>query len=185
MIVSLLLLPLASSSESTAGKITTPDATECPKVQQWTSPANYLCGADTGTGCELANYKQGLPLEVTFQDTNKTIHEPCNAFSTPFLIPATNQGATTSFNLGAKCSSSNEKKSIFVAVRSPCYQNIKFRHGVATTDLVLDCGVPTGNQTMVVKIKTDFYKYGMCRKMLKVENLNIHCALTTCSCNYR
>jgi len=149
------------SDGATAGKIVTPDATECPMTQQWTAPTNYLCGKGTGLGCELSQWQNGLPLEVIFENKNQIIHAPCAALAkTPFLVPATDTGAVTKIPLGFQCSSKTDTQ-VLIKIRSPCYQNAKFQYGVDIKELVVDCGVPTAaNQTMHVKVNADFYTFG-------------------------
>ena len=160
--------------------ITIPDATECPKIQQWTAPENFLCGVNTGLGCELSKHKDGLPLEVTFynDDDNSTKFAPCSAFnSANFLVPMTDTGAVTKKMLGANCIGTTGEK-VKVSIKSPCHQKkSSFEYGVENDEVVVECGSPSSNgETMHIKVAADFYKYGVDLGAHVRAVLNVHSA---------
>ena len=173
-----------SASESGVAAITTPDATECKWTQQWTAPSNFLCGQNTGLGCELANYKHGaLPLEITFVDSNRTQIETCSANSNAMpTIVTIKEGDAIILPLNFTCQSS---KKVSVRINSPCFQNSKFQYGTRDEgDMFIECGRPNptdGKEQLSVSVATDHYKYGLAGLGAAHPRgvLNIHSA--TCS----
>jgi hypothetical protein len=173
-----------SASESGVAAITTPDATECKWTQQWTAPSNFLCGQNTGLGCELANYKHGaLPIEITFVDSNRTQIETCSANSNAMpTIVTIKEGDAIILPLNFTCQSS---KKVSVRINSPCFQNSKFQYGTRDEgDMFIECGRPNptdGKEQLSVSVATDHYKYGLAGLGAAHPRgvLNIHSA--TCS----
>jgi hypothetical protein len=166
---------VSSSEDSSIKPITTPDATECAMNQQWTAPTNYLCGKGTGLGCEFAKYSEGLPVEVSFEDENKTIIKACNNNGklTTFIVPYKDTGDIISSPLNFTCKS---KGKVYVKINSPCFQNKKFRYGVQEEgELTFECGIPDGGrQKLAVSITSDHYKFGEDLGAHTRAVLNIH-----------
>jgi len=142
-----------------------PYGTQCQLHQQWFQEPNYLCGPDTGLGCELALYEDGyIPLNVTFTDINGTAIKPeCDLRPN---IPTNNEtGIVMLSSTGKNCTGN---LGIYLQVASPCYQSSRFLYGFEGHSLVTPCSADGTKDTsnnplgryLEVKIQLDIYKYG-------------------------
>ena len=133
-------------------------STQCEMNQQWGSNSNYLCGPNSGLGCELAQYPNSsfVPLEVTFESANATAIKPECALEYMIPTPTAAVSATTStggeggdggsassttswvltMGTGRNCTGDLD---IYVRVVSPCYQHHLFEYGFDSHSILVPC----------------------------------------------
>jgi hypothetical protein len=109
------------------------DSTQCQLNQRWGSEDNFLCGPNSGLGCELDKYDNAsIPLNVRFENINATVIKPECALT--YYIPTptatTNEEAIgsliMSYGTGRNCTGNFD---IYLRVESPCYQHKLFQYG--------------------------------------------------------
>ena len=142
------------------------DSTECQVNQQWGQPDSFLCGKNSGLGCELVKYdNESLPLNVTFEDVNGTAIKPECDFKMVVPLREKYAGFETLVKTGKNCTGDQD---VFLRVVSPCYQTKQFQYGFSGHSLITPC-TPDGksegsanpqNRLLDVKITIDVFKYG-------------------------
>jgi hypothetical protein len=124
------------------------DGTQCELNQRWGSSNNFLCGPNSGLGCELDQYNNAMiPINVIFEyGGNGTAIKPECSFT--YEIPTgttANQTAThtsspmpytKTHNTGENCTGNFD---ISVRIVSPCYQHKLFEYGFDAHSLVTPC----------------------------------------------
>ena len=143
------------------------DGTECQLNQQWGQPDNFLCGPNSGLGCELAKYgNESLPLDVTFEDVNGTAIKPECDFKLVVPLRDESAGFEILIETGKNCTGNQD---IFLRVVTPCYQTKQFLYGFSPGHSILSRCTSDGSsegstnpqsRMLTVEIVIDVFKYG-------------------------